>query len=609
MGIAHGAARRWSVPVPLIAALVALVLVAVFGWRFWDPAVFAGGLDPDSTMRLVEVRDLLAGQPWYDLTQYRLAPPAGVVMHWSRLVDAPIAGLILLASLVTDRASAEILAANLWPLLLATCFLLALAAAAARLGGAKAELVVLPLACFSPAVVLIFTPGSIDHHNVQAVLMMTMIAALCGVHASLRAGVVAGLAAAASLAVGMEMLVVVIAGAAVLGLEWMREGERIRRGVTGYGLGFGLGTLGFFLATVAPGRWGVPVCDAISPLYVGLALAGGGGFAALARVLGGSRDDGPTGFLLRGAGLACLGCLLVSALALTVPLCLAGPYAALDPRLGPIWLDDVTEAMNIAAVAARSPSLAVIYFAPPLVTLLLLAACWRVIPAGERFAWRMLAAMLGLMLLVSAWQIRGIVTVQALALPLVAALAVRLADRPDVRTSASAAGILALLGTVPLVWYLGFAAAGSVGRLDGGKGYDIAACERDVAAALGSVPAGLVAAPWTLGAPILSLTGSSVLSAPYHRNTAGILDADLALTLPRPVPRRSSSAAMSPMSPSAPARRPPASWQRARRTGCWPGCRPAACPPGWSRWRRRATRGCSAGSAPRRTARSFRTRT
>ena len=48
-------------------------------------------LSTDDAMRLVEVRDLLAGQGWFDLTQYRLSPPGGVAMHWSRLVDVPLA--------------------------------------------------------------------------------------------------------------------------------------------------------------------------------------------------------------------------------------------------------------------------------------------------------------------------------------------------------------------------------------------------------------------------------------------------------------------------------------------------------------------------------------
>jgi len=61
----------------------------------------------DDAMRLVEVRDLLAGQNWFDLTQYRLNPPGGVVSHWSRLIDLPLALLIKANELVLPTALAE----------------------------------------------------------------------------------------------------------------------------------------------------------------------------------------------------------------------------------------------------------------------------------------------------------------------------------------------------------------------------------------------------------------------------------------------------------------------------------------------------------------------
>ena len=47
--------------------------------------------DNDSLLRIVQVRDLIAGQGWFDLTQYRMGLDGGFVMHWSRIVDAPIA--------------------------------------------------------------------------------------------------------------------------------------------------------------------------------------------------------------------------------------------------------------------------------------------------------------------------------------------------------------------------------------------------------------------------------------------------------------------------------------------------------------------------------------
>jgi len=36
------------------------------------------------------------GRSWFDVHQYRIAAPEGVPMHWSRLVDIPIVGMVLL---------------------------------------------------------------------------------------------------------------------------------------------------------------------------------------------------------------------------------------------------------------------------------------------------------------------------------------------------------------------------------------------------------------------------------------------------------------------------------------------------------------------------------
>ena len=42
-------------------------------------------LDTDDAMRLTDVHDLLAGQPWFDFTQHRINAPFGAEIHWSRL--------------------------------------------------------------------------------------------------------------------------------------------------------------------------------------------------------------------------------------------------------------------------------------------------------------------------------------------------------------------------------------------------------------------------------------------------------------------------------------------------------------------------------------------
>ena len=88
----------------------------------WAVAVFSlcmasgiNSLSTDDAMRLVEVRDLLAGQSWFDMTQYRLDPPGGVASHWSRLIDLPLALIIKSTSLFASTAFAEKFALIVWP--------------------------------------------------------------------------------------------------------------------------------------------------------------------------------------------------------------------------------------------------------------------------------------------------------------------------------------------------------------------------------------------------------------------------------------------------------------------------------------------------------------
>src|SRR5690606_5982812 len=98
--------RRQIVALAVAGVAVALLLAATAGF----PKLAAGGADNDSLMRMVVVRDLIAGQDWYDSIQYRMGIEPGLSMHWSRLVDAPLA---LLFSVLGESA-----AAFLWPSLL-----------------------------------------------------------------------------------------------------------------------------------------------------------------------------------------------------------------------------------------------------------------------------------------------------------------------------------------------------------------------------------------------------------------------------------------------------------------------------------------------------------
>src|SRR3546814_1753462 len=99
---------RWLTPVRIaLIVWAAMSLVAIVAR--WHAIATIELSDTDDAMRMAQVRDLLAGQGWWDLTQYRVNPASGgVLMHWSRIVDAPLALAILLLKPPLGQTLAEI---------------------------------------------------------------------------------------------------------------------------------------------------------------------------------------------------------------------------------------------------------------------------------------------------------------------------------------------------------------------------------------------------------------------------------------------------------------------------------------------------------------------
>ncbi len=133
--------------------------------------------DVDDAMRLAQWRDFINGQGWFDLHQSRLSPPHGYEPHWSRLIDAGLAGLYFFFRLFSDDAMAERLMRAVWPLLWILPAIAGVSAIAWRLAGASAAIAVLVLALAGGSAYQQFLPGTIDHHNVQIALTMLAVAA------------------------------------------------------------------------------------------------------------------------------------------------------------------------------------------------------------------------------------------------------------------------------------------------------------------------------------------------------------------------------------------------------------------------------------------------
>src|SRR5688572_3950665 len=163
MGELDGLEKHWRWLILLFWLIfVTLFLVS----RSPQIGAFALG-DTDDNMRMMQVRALLEGQGWYDLRQYRLNPPFGADIHWSRLVDLPIAGLKLLLTPFVGGRSAEIVAVVVAPLLPMLVALIALSVTVRRLVDGSAFVIVLLLILCAGSTRGMWAPLRLDHHGWQ----------------------------------------------------------------------------------------------------------------------------------------------------------------------------------------------------------------------------------------------------------------------------------------------------------------------------------------------------------------------------------------------------------------------------------------------------------
>lgn len=249
-------------------ALLIIIWLATVAAQLLTGLGRGNDMSTDDAMRLVEVRDLLAGQGWFDLTQYRLNPPDGVVMHWSRLIDLPLAMLIRAGETVLPTSIAERVAAIVWPAALLLIFLAGVARLAHELAGAAAARLALIFAALTGPLLQHFRPGAIDHHNAQLALLVWSLA--LAVHAPLRPrdAALAGALSAISLAIGLEMAPAIVALAAAMALRWIADGENARTTTSAFALAFAMSALVLFMATVPPTGYAATACDVLSIVHI-----------------------------------------------------------------------------------------------------------------------------------------------------------------------------------------------------------------------------------------------------------------------------------------------------------------------------------------------------
>lgn len=317
--------------------------------------------DPDDAMRIVQVRDLLAGQSWFDVTQYRSFAPFGAEMHWSRLVDLPIAGMILLLRPLIGPEAAALATAVVIPVMAMGALFVALFWGMRGPFGVPHALVCCLILAFTPTVLHRLAPLRVDHHGWQIVLAAVVLGGI--VHSDARrGGILAGLALAVSLRISSEGLPLAVITGAILTLRYVLLAAEWTR------LSLYIGVLvvtstGLLLLTEGLAAALKPHCDTFSIAYLApiVALAF---MLFTTQLLLGDKNR------LRRAIPSILGLLTAASVFFAVGQpCLGGPFGSMDPIVRMFWYEKVAEGLPLWTQSAHSAGIVILSAIPGLIGL------------------------------------------------------------------------------------------------------------------------------------------------------------------------------------------------------------------------------------------------
>jgi hypothetical protein len=510
---------------PLMAWLVTLLGIALF---IFTQLPFAGHVlnlvfpDSDDIMRLLSVRDLLAGQSWFDAHQYRYLPPEGVPMHWSRLADAPLAATIALLTPLLGRFDAEAVSAFLLPPLFFLVYLGVVGRGLYRMiGGSAVAIAVLVAGQASIFSQFLFRVGRIDHHALQIVLVAAAGIYFASGSRSRTAAALSGLMCALSLAIGLETLPFVAAIAILHVLFWVLD-PAVGGRLLYFSATFGVAALAAFAAQTAPELWGTPTCDTLSPPWLLLAC-GGSGLAGLLALAGPRMATAGLRLAAAVAGSVALVALFVFA----YPACLSGPYEMVPEPYRSVWLGAILEAQPAwkRLVAGSNGVFGV--FGPLAFSAVAAAAlAFR----GRGPVQRLLvvsAVCLSIGAVLAQFQVRGLYVASAF-VPIVAAIAIqRLGDAIH---SGRLSGFRAVAGALAATAFLGptWSAPAFAVRLVVPETPSIyiqapGCLLKEHLSRLDLLPRGVVLGPIDLGAYTLLYTRHSIIAAGFHRAVEGII--------------------------------------------------------------------------------------
>lgn len=489
-------------------------------WLFWSAVLIAVTLlgsgdlvsDPDDYMRMVEVRDWLAGQSWFDVSQHRINPPFGGAMHWSRWVDVPIAAMFLIGSAFLNPEHADQFAFIATPILLLALLMAVMASVTRKLSNGTAALVAIFVLPTFPLLMRQFLPGRIDHHSWQ--ILMAALALWGVLHKSqVKGGIIIGIAMGFWMHVSIEGLPFAAAFGGLLAFlhffpQFSTHGPRDTR-LPWFAGALTISSALLLVSTRNGTALAMVYCDAVAwPLIVAMAICATGAVIAVCTI------DRRLLAMLTIAITASLGAAIYIGASGS---CALDPFGNLSPLVRSFWHETITEGLPIHRQAAAI--ITVLLFVP-LVACLALRATWAKCDDASKRQWRALGFLLLFTTLMSLYVQRTGAVAQLFAVPLFGVLALTIVDRAKrirmmpVRVLTTAFLLVCIL---PMTAFF----AGNV-AFAAPKKHEAIIAEKSLRACstadLARLPKGTIFTTMAAGPDMLFRTRHSVFVSGYHRN-------------------------------------------------------------------------------------------
>nr|WP_315458727.1 hypothetical protein [uncultured Sphingorhabdus sp.] len=511
----------------LLAGLTILLISrdAIAAWKVGDP---------DDQMRMVQVRDWLAGQSWWDITQYRMNAPAGGDMHWSRLVDVPLGAVLIILTPFLGQSLAEQMTAAIVPLFTMGVIMAFYAAAARRIFGPIVALVATGLLVTIIPFTAQVIPMRIDHHGWQLACFAAALWALFDRETRFGSAVILGLACALWIEISVEGLPFAALLLGLAALRWIfSDQETTRSAVLPFPIALAAIAAGCFAFFAATESWSSPqYCDALSSVHVATLAAMAFVIFAGLRLHNGFSDRPKIYARLLLCGVSALaGAATLWSIA---PQCAGDAFAGLDPLVREYWFDRGAEGLPLWALSREYIVQPLLYlFAGSGALLYLFITNGRLSKCDKTGLVILFVGLAVIGTSVSRTAVYSMVVANIFA----AALLVNVFAKAEQRKSVLARmglRVAAVLIAMPNLW--GQALMDNIDKADARQAPEraafnqtfekqAAACQKaSAAAALGALPKASIMAALDTNPAILQFTQHSVVASGHHRNQTAMAD-------------------------------------------------------------------------------------